>query len=81
MTIKSTITKIIINGKKKIWNNKKIHQKETKLGREREREKEIEYWPFCREQLGRNMGERWKRSKKKFIRIFFFLIFKTFYTR
>ena len=40
---------------------KESTKRETKL------EKEREYWPFCSGQLGRNRGERWKWSKKKFM--------------
>ena len=47
---------------KKVVNIKKIHQIRYKIG-ERER---INL--FFHEQLRRNMGERWKWSKKKFIR-------------
>ena len=55
VTIKSTTTKGTIMGEKVV--GKKKASKETKLERERERER-IDL--FCNEQLGRNRGERWK---------------------
>ena len=39
---------------------KKKKSKERKLERERERERRERIDLFCNEQLGRNMGERWK---------------------
>jgi len=39
-----------------------------KLSKEKKMKREREYWTFCYEQLGRNRGEMWKWSKKKFIR-------------
>ena len=55
VTIKSTITKRTIKGKK-VFETIKKKSKETKLERERERERERIYL-FCSEQLGRNRGE------------------------
>ena len=43
VTIKSTITKRIISGKKRLKQFKKFTKRETKLEREREREREREY--------------------------------------
>ena len=43
---------------------KESTKSETKLGGERERERESTNI-FCHEKLGRNRGERWKWSKKK----------------
>ena len=58
VTIKSTITKGTIRGKKMCLKQLKKKSKERKLERERERRERIDL--FCNEQLGRNMGERWK---------------------
>ena len=59
VTIKSTITKGTIRGKKNVFETIKKKIKREKIGeRERERRERIDL--FCNEQLGRNMGERWK---------------------
>ena len=62
MTIKSIMTKSTISGKM-VETIEESTKRKTKLERERE---SIDL--FCHEQLRRNMKERRKRSKKKFIR-------------
>mgnify|MGYP007088591213 CR=1 FL=1 len=59
VTIKSTITKIIISGKKLSDRKKKNAPKDKQICRERERERE-RIVIFHLEKLRRNKGERWK---------------------
>ena len=66
VTIKSTITKRTIAGKKVVETiiKKKMHQN-RQIERERERERESTDL-FCSEQLGKNRGERRRESTDLF---------------